>query len=148
MTAQGLTLHERKTRRVNFREEGFQFLGFAVSGRQGRNGRSYGHVEPSARSRQGLRDRLRQELQHWTLWRRVNDAVARVNRVLRGWAGYFHYPHSARVFGKMGWWMRDRWHRWLWRKHACRRALWTDYPDEKLHDFYGLWRLPGALRAA
>jgi hypothetical protein len=33
--------------------------------------------------------------------------------------------------------------RWLWRKHACRRFLWNDYPDEKLRDFQGLWPLPG-----
>lgn len=148
LTAQGLTLNERKTRLVNFREEGFAFLGFPLSGRQGRNGRSYVHVEPNARSRQGLRERIGQELNHWTLGRSVDDAVRRVNRIARGWAGYFHYPHRARVFGKMSWWVRDRLRRWLGRKSACRRALWTDYSDEKLHDLYGLWRLPSARRTA
>ena len=119
-----------------------------VSWRRGRSGRPYVHVEPHARSRQALRGRIGEELNHWTQWRSVNEAVARVNRAVRGWAGYYHYQHSARAFGKMGWWIRDRLRRWLWRKHACRRALWTDYPDEKLYDYYGLWRLPGSAKLA
>jgi len=141
LNAQGLMLNERKTRLVNFREESFAFLGFRISRRQGRSGRFYVHVEPDARSRQGLRDHVRQELNHWTLWRSVNGAIARVNQIARGWAGYFDYGHSARVLAKMDWWMRDRVRRWLWRKHACRRALWTDYPEEKLYNLYGLWRM-------
>ena len=34
LTAKGLTLNERKTRLVNFREEGFHFLGFALQERK------------------------------------------------------------------------------------------------------------------
>ncbi|MFN3409291.1 MAG: group II intron maturase-specific domain-containing protein, partial [Limisphaerales bacterium] len=65
-----------------------------------------------------------------------------VNRLLRGWSGYFHYRHSRRVMGKLNWQVRDRVRRWRWRKHAKRRALWTACPDERLHGHYGLWPLP------
>ena len=79
---------------------------------------------------------------HWTLQRRIPGAVEDLNQLLRGWGGYFHYRHSARVFGKLPGWVRDRLRRWLWRKHNGTKALWRDYPNELLRERYGLWRLP------
>jgi RNA-directed DNA polymerase len=142
LKAKGLSLNEAKTRIVNFREEGFNFLGFAVSWRRGKSGRYYPHVEPSAKSQQHLRDTVRDELNHWTRWRGVKPSLARVNRILRGWSGYYRYRNSSRVFRKLKWWMQTRLKRWLWRKHDCSRALWKDYPDQALYDRYGLWPLP------
>lgn len=142
LTTKGLRLNPSKTRIVSFRKEAFQFLGFQVSWRRGLRGWNYPHVEPSVTSQQHLREQIRSELNHWTLWRGVSPSVQRVNQILRGWSGYFHYRNSSRVFGKMKEWMATRLKRWLWRKHNCRRALWTDYPDEKLYHFYGLWPLP------
>lgn len=66
--------------------------------------------------------------------------------MLQGWSGYFHYGPSSRVLGKLQWQVRDRLRRWLWRKHNCTKALWSDYLDELLHGRYRLWPLP--LRAA
>ncbi len=142
LEAKGLTLSESKTRIVNFREEAFHFLGFQLSWRRGRSGRHYPHVEPSAKSQAHLREAIRDELNHWTHWRAVGDAVERVNQILRGWSGYYHYRNSSRVFGKTKWWVETRMKRWLWRKHACARALWEGYLDEKLYAVYGLWPLP------
>jgi len=142
LAAKGLSLNESKTRIVNFREEDFHFLGFKLSWRRGQSGRSYPHVEPGAKSQQHLREVIGEELNHWTHWRGVNPVVERVNQILRGWSGYYHYRNSSRVFGKTKWWVATRMKRWLWRKHACARALWEAYPDEKLYNFYGLWPLP------
>jgi group II intron reverse transcriptase/maturase len=142
LAAKGLSLNETKTRIVNFREEDLHFLGFKLSWRRGQSGRSYPHVEPTAKSQQHLREAIRGELNHWTHWCGVNPVVERVNQILRGWSEYYHYRNSSRVFGKTKYWVATRLKRWLWRKHACARALWTDYPDEKLYKFYGLWPLP------
>ena len=46
------------------------------------------------------------------------------------------------MFGKTQHWVQDRLRRWLWRKHNRTKALWSDYPNELLHDRYGLWQLP------
>lgn len=128
---------------MDFRKEAFHFLGFAVSWRRGKSGRyHYPHVEPSAKSQQHLRDAVRAELNHWTLWQGVRPSLERVNQILRGWSGYYHYRNSSQVFGKMKGWVDTRVKRWLWRKHACARALWTDYPNESLYQRYGLWPLP------
>ena len=85
---------------------------------------------------------MRAKLNHWTLGQRIPEVMAGLNRLLRGWSGYFHYRHSSRVMGKLNWQVRERVRRWLWRKHRCRRGRWTAYPDERLHGQYGLWPLP------
>jgi len=142
LEARGLKLNEAKTHLVHSRE-GFNFLGFSVRWQRScKSGRCYAHIEPSTKSRQRLRDKVRDQLNHWTLHRRIPEAVDDLNKLLRGWSGYFHYRQSTRVFNKTQDWVRDRLRRWLWRKHNCTKALWSDYPKELLHDRYGLWRLP------
>jgi len=72
--------------------------------------------------------------------------VEEVNRVLRGWAGYFHYGNSVTVMKRMNRYSQNRFRRWLWRKHACRRGLWTHYQTEQLHARYGLYELHQILQ--
>jgi len=142
LAARGLKLNEEKTRLVDSRT-GFDFLGFRLRWQPSRvSGKWYVHVEASPRSQQRLRDAVRAKLNHWTLGQRIPETVAGLNRLLRGWGGYFHYRHSSRVMGKLNWQVRDRMKRWLWRKHGQKRALWSDYPDERLKEQYGLWSLP------
>jgi RNA-directed DNA polymerase len=142
LQARGLKLNEEKTRKVHSRE-GFNFLGFHVRWQRSRVSRRwYAHIEPSAKSRQRLREKVRDQLNHWTLHRRIPEAVNQLNKLLRGWGGYFHYRQSTRAFGETQVWVRDRLRRWLWRKHNRTKALWSDYPNELLHDRHGLWRLP------
>jgi group II intron reverse transcriptase/maturase len=142
LTARGLKLNEEKSRLVDSRE-GFNFLGFVVRWqRSRRRGRWYGHVQPSAQSEQGLRDAVRLTLNHWTQGKRTAEAVAELNVLLRGWSGYFHFRHSTRVMGKLQGWVRARLKGWLWRKHGRRQGKWKGYPDDLLHERYGLWRMP------
>lgn len=142
LAAHGLRLNDTKTRVADSRR-GFDFLGFRVRWQRSRVSRKwYAHVEASPRSQQRLRTAVRGKLNHWTLGRRIPEVMTGINRLLRGWSGYFHYRQSSRVMGKLNWQVRDRVRRWLWRKHAKRRWLWTAYPDERLHGQYGLWRLP------
>jgi len=142
LTARGLKLNEEKTRLVDS-GQGFNFLGFTVRRQASRkHGRWYGHVEPSPKSQQRLRESVRDILNHWTCWKNTTEAVGELNLCLRGWSGYFHFLHSSRVMGKLRWWVERRLMRWLWRKHARKRALWTDYPIPMLYDRYGLWPMP------
>src|SRR5580700_1330148 len=142
LSARGLKLNEEKTRLVDSRK-GFDFLGFSLRWQPSQvNGKWYVHVEASTRSQQRLRVAVRAKLNHWTLGQRIPEVIADMNRLLRGWSGYFHYRHSSRVMGKLNWQVRDRVKRWLWRKHGKKRALWSDSPDERLKEQYGLWSLP------
>jgi group II intron reverse transcriptase/maturase len=142
LAARGLKLNEAKTRLVDSRK-GFDFLGFRLRWQSSRvSHKGYVQVEASPRSQQRLREAVRGKLNHRTLGQRIPEVMAGLNRLLRGWSGYFHYRQSSRVMGRLNSQVRDRMKRWLWRKHAKRRALWSDYPDERLQAQYGLWSLP------
>jgi RNA-directed DNA polymerase len=142
LAARGLTLNEAKTRLVHSRE-GFNFLGFSVRWQRGRKTRRwYAHVQPSAKSEQRLRDAVRSILNHWTQHKHITEAVAELNRLLRGWHGYFHFRNSTQVIWDLQGWVRARFTRWLWRKHGRRKGKWKSYPDDLLHDRYGLWQMP------
>jgi RNA-directed DNA polymerase len=142
LTAKGLKLNEGKTRLVDIRREGINFLGFNLTWRQSLQHRRYLHVEPNQKSRQHLRAGLGTILNHWTLWRPIREVVAEANLVLKGWAGYFHYRNSTSVMSELKRYSRQRLRRWIWRKHDCRRGLWNLCTDEQLHTRYGLYALP------
>jgi group II intron reverse transcriptase/maturase len=142
LEAHGLTLNETKTRLLDVRAEGFKFLGFGVSWRKGKSGRSYPHIEPHPKSQMKLRDKLREQLNHWTRWRSAEEVIPEVNRLLKGWGGYFHYANSTRVFDRMNQYAALRVQRWLWRKGGCQKAQWATNPREVLQERYGLYRLP------
>jgi len=142
LTAHGLTLNETKTRTLDVRAEGFKFLGFGVNWRRGKSGRSYPHVAPHPKSQMKLRDQLREKLNHWTLWRAAEEVIPEVNRLLKGWGGYFHYGNSPRAFDRLNQYAAQRLQRWLWRKHGCQPALWATNPQAVLRERPGLYRLP------
>jgi len=142
LTAKGLKLNEVKTRVVDIRQEGINFLGFSLTWRKSRQGRGYLHVEPSQKSRTALQEHLRDILNHWTQWKPIAAVVGKVNEVLRGWSAYFHFRNSSSVMGTMKRYSQNRFRRWLWRKQGCKRGLWSHYTAEKLHTHYGLMVLP------
>ena len=80
----GLKLNEGKTRLVDIRQEGIRFLGFSLTWRRGRRGRSYPHVEPHAQSQNKLREGVRKILNRGTLWRPIGEVIPQFNRRLRG----------------------------------------------------------------
>lgn len=142
LEAKGLTLNEVKTRTVNIHQTGINFLGFNLTWRKSSRGRGYLHAQPSQKSRRSLREKLGDLLNHWTLWRPIQEVVREANQVLRGWAGYFHYGNSVTVMKRMKSYSQNRLRRWLWRKHGCRRGLWKHYTSERLHAHHGLYELP------
>jgi hypothetical protein len=44
------------------------------------------------------RDKLKEKLNHWTLWRPVKEVLKETNRLLKGWAGYFHWRQQHASF--------------------------------------------------
>ena len=141
LRAKGLELNEGKTRLVDICREGINFLGFNLTWRKSLKGRRYLHVEPNQKSRQNLRKHLARILNHWTRWKATGEVVREANQVMRGWAGYFHYRNSTSVMNVMKNYSRERLRRWIWRKHGCKRGLWT-FTTARLHTHYGLYALP------
>ena len=143
LEARELKLNEEKTRLVDTRKEGFEFLGFAVAWRRSlRSGKRYVHVEPSAKSRTKLRDKVRAVLEVRTQNQPAVAVVRKVNQITRGWAAAFHYGNCTRVFAKQQIFVRNRLRRWLWRKSGRTHGLFEFFNHERLHGQYQLWQWP------
>jgi RNA-directed DNA polymerase len=100
--AEGLTLHPTKTRIVDVRTGGFDFLGYRFqTTRRGRLARW-----PRKKSEQKLKETIRAKTKR-TDGHCLQVILAGVNRTLRGWFGYFQ--HSCRgTFEKVDRWVRMR----------------------------------------
>jgi group II intron reverse transcriptase/maturase len=134
----GLKLNRDKTRLINSRNESFKFLGYSVSQRWRKLRRiRYVHVEPHAKSQQKLRNAIKERINHWTEVRNEEQTIRELNRVLKGWAGYFRFRNYTRVFSKMQFYASMKVGRWLWRRHGKK----TRYQYQGLVDTYGLYRL-------
>lgn len=101
--AEGLTLHPTKTKIVDYRTGGFDFLGyhFCTTARKKRPG-----LWPRKKSMQKLKDTIREKT-HRANGHSLTTIVVNVNRTLRGWFGYF--KHSDRsTFVDLDGWVRMR----------------------------------------
>ncbi len=98
VTDNGLTLHPTKTRLVDSRAEGFDFLGYHFHGAQ--------HW-PREKSLRKLKDSLRAKTR-----RSSGDSlpaiVANVNRTLRGWFAYFQHGTRKSLYKDLDGWLRMR----------------------------------------
>jgi RNA-directed DNA polymerase len=125
----GLKPKAAKTRIVHLAEgeEGFDFLGFHHRLVRGRTPKS-AHLTflarwPARKAVQRARDRIREITGRRWLWMPVEDIVRDLNLFLRGWAGYFRYGNSARVFGQIRNYALQRLAIWL-SKQGNRRRVW------------------------
>jgi RNA-directed DNA polymerase len=130
-----LVLHPEKTRVVNDREAGFDFLGFhhrRVFLRRKRK-ESWGVLRwPSrkacGRFREAVRQRLGSPGHTWQRWREVNRALG---LFLQGWGHYYRQGESTRVFTKLDDWVTERVARHLARSQPTgrrrRRRSWREY---------------------
>jgi RNA-directed DNA polymerase len=106
----GLTLHPTKTKIVDARTEGFEFLGYRFCGAEHR-------VRP--KSVQKLKDTLRAKTKR-TSGDSLQFIIADVNRTLRGWFAYFQHSHPY-TYAPLDSWLRQRL-RAILRKRSKRRG--------------------------
>jgi|SRR5579862_5902214 len=113
--AAGLVVHPTKTRIVDIRTEGFDFLGYRFQTTR------RGHLTrwPRQRSLAKLKTRLRPITKRNNGWS-LATIIARVNRTLRGWFGYFKHSHYT-AFRNVDAWVRGRLRSML-RRRAGRRG--------------------------
>jgi len=107
----GLTLHPTKTRIVDLNEpDGFDFLGYHFQ-RDRRNPKRILRW-PREKSIRKLRDTLRRQTPRKS-GVSLEAGIARVNRTLRGWFGYFQHTNVETVFRSLDGWLRRRLRRLL-----------------------------------
>jgi len=106
----GLTLHPTKTKVVDARTEGFDFLGYHFRGRK--------HW-PREKSQTKLKDTIRAKTKR-TNGGSLREIVSELNRTLRGWFLYFQHSRPW-IFRQIDGWIRGRL-RSLLRKRTKRRG--------------------------
>jgi RNA-directed DNA polymerase len=93
----GLTLHPTKTRIVNAKEDGFDFLGYRFEG---------GTRRPRAKSLDKFKDTIRAKTKR-TSGESLRQIIDDLNRTLRGWFEYFKHSHHW-TFPRLDGWIRMR----------------------------------------
>lgn len=94
----GLTLHPDKTRVVDARTEGFDFLGYHFHGE---------HHWPRKKSLRKLRDALRAKTRR-TSGHSLQQVVGQLNQTLRGWFSYFQHSTRIALYKDLDGWLRMR----------------------------------------
>jgi len=113
--AEGLLLHPTKTKIVEVRTEGFDFLGYRFQTTRRGDLRHWPRPKSLAKLKETLRVKTRR-----TDGRALQGIIADVNRTLRGWFGYFKHSYHT-TFSAVDSWVRGRL-RSILRKRSGRRG--------------------------
>jgi group II intron reverse transcriptase/maturase len=116
-----LTVNEEKTTICRVPDERFEFLGYTFGKYYSyRTGRPYIGVCPSkGKSRRLCRDISRLTDREW-LWLDEKTQVARLNRMMVGWANYFCLGRVRQAYRNVNYHAMKRLRQWLCRKHKVR----------------------------
>ena len=137
-----LPLNAEKTRCVRVPEESFNFLGYRVGRNYRRDtGRAYIGTRPTPASVQSLCRRV-SELTARRYGRLDPEVVVgRLNRLMTGWANYFHLGQVSPAYAAIDRHATRRLRQWLCRKHKVRAGGYVRFPDRRLWNEMGLTRL-------
>jgi RNA-directed DNA polymerase len=127
---------------------GFDFLGFhhhKVESWRWR-GRWYLQRWPSQRAMLSVRAKIRSLTDRRFVGWPVEMIVARLNRVLRGWAAYFRHGNSARGFAAIGSYVHERLAIWASNKHGRHGRNWQHRYTAAWLARLGVYRLNGQVR--
>ena len=137
-----LTVNEEKTRICSLPEGHFDFLGYTF-GRlySPRTGSSYVGSRPSKKSIRRAVDKVHALTARNMTWQETTDVVAKLNRVLRGWANYFQVGTVSAAYRALESYTAMRLRRWLRYKHKAWHCRAGRFYDSYLYGELGLVRL-------
>lgn len=138
----GLQVNEQKTRLVKVPEERFDFLGYTIGEFHGKDGRPFIGTRPSQKAVSRLLRRIHDETSRQWLTKTAESRVVELNRVIRGWCGYFNQGPVLRTYRLIRSYTERRLRRWLMKKHKRRGTGYRQYPDEYLYETLGLFKPP------
>ncbi|MEW6753724.1 MAG: group II intron maturase-specific domain-containing protein, partial [Candidatus Latescibacterota bacterium] len=147
MTRLKLTANEAKSSLRRLPEDSVDFLGYTI----GRcyaptTGRAYVGTYPSKKAVRHVCAAIAEATQQRWLWRDAQDVVAGLNRVMTGWANYFCLGPVSKAYRAVDAHARERLRRWLCRKHKVPSKGCARFPDQILHERFGLARLAQRTR--
>jgi hypothetical protein len=143
-----LTVNEAKTRLCRLPGETFDFLGYTI-GRcySKQTGRAYLGTRPSAKKVRRVCDAISEHTGRRTTLLSAEEQVARLNRLLVGWANYFCLGPVSQAYRAIDQHVCRRLRQWLCVKHQVRGHGTARFPDARLYQGLGLVRLSARTRS-
>ncbi|MBK1670165.1 hypothetical protein CKO28_19195 [Rhodovibrio sodomensis] len=139
----GLKVNAAKTTTVDARTQQFDFLGYSFGAhRTRRNGAWYLGASPSKTSVQRLKTHVRALLvpSNTGTWFETRD---RLNRMLRGWAGYFCYGTVTPAYRAVDAHVDERARHFLRRRHKVATRATRQFSTPRLFGDLGVTSLQG-----
>lgn len=132
-------LNKEKTKRMDLRDGGsFGFLGFEFRLARTRRGTLGLRFTPKMRARTALLRRLK-DIFRQHVSQPVEEVIALVNPVLRGWVNYFRMGHSGRCFSFVRLWVEKKVRRHLMRAKMRPGFGWKRWSTAWIHQRLGLY---------
>ena len=137
-----LTVNETKTRVCKLPEEKFDFLGYTF-GRcySPQTGRAYIGTVPAKKRVKRICEAISELTRRDQLLLDQELVVAKLNRVITGWANYFCLGPVSNAYGAVDRHACKRLRQWLCAKHKVVGAGITRFSEPSLHQVLGLVRL-------
>jgi len=139
MTKLKLTVNEAKTRVAKLPEEKFDFLGYTF-GRcySPKTGRAYLGTVPAKKRVMRICQAISSETGHNRTLLDQKVVVAKLNRMMNGWANYFCLGPVSKAYRAVDRHARKRLRQWLCAKHKVAGRATRKYPEATLHTAFGL----------
>lgn len=136
-----LSLNEEKTRVIDAKQEGFSFLGFAITMvKNPKTGKNFPLIRPSQKAIK----HIGAEIKGLTCKRNYKlpeeAVVAKLNETVKGWVDYFYYRHCSRSMSVLKYYLERRVKIFLKRKHKLTSC--SAHSFEYLYDSLGLFKIP------
>jgi group II intron reverse transcriptase/maturase len=108
-----LTVHPTKTRIVDVKSAGFEFLGFHFhKGRARTSGKLIPLMWPGQKAMKAIRRQIREQTERRGLRGTFTAIVAKLNPIIRGWRNYFRVGNSTKKFQDLDRYVRQRVGQW------------------------------------
>ena len=139
MTKLKLTVNEAKTRVAKLPEEKFDFLGYTFgSCYSTKTGRAYLGTVPAKKRVMRICQAISSETGHNRTLLDQKVVVAKLNRMMNGWANYFCLGPVSKAYRAVDRHARKRLRQWLCAKHKVAGRATRKYPEATLHTAFGL----------
>lgn len=143
MTKLRLEINETKTCVRNAREERFDFLGYSFGLHYvQRGGKPYLGASASSKSVKRLKAKVSESLRPQSgPWGEVRD---KLNRMLKGWEGYFHYGSKRKSYRAVNAHVRTTVRNFLQRRHKVSSRGTRPFSHTKIFTDLGVYEMGGA----
>nr|WP_276511629.1 reverse transcriptase domain-containing protein [Bradyrhizobium yuanmingense] len=144
MNRLGLEVNETKTRLARVPEDSVTFLGYTIGRFYGKGGQAFLGTRPFKKAVRRLLKQIHDRTTRQWYPDTPENTVAVINRILRGWCGYFDQGPVVETYNLIRQYVDRRLRHWLVQRTGARGRGFKRYSQEYLHETLGLYRLPRA----